>query len=43
MKSRKYKDTIRYFKELTTELKIRGINPGFHIMDNKESTVLKSK
>ena len=35
------KETIRDFKSLTEELKIRGINPGFHFMDNQESTALK--
>ena len=29
------------FKELTEDLKIRGINPGFHFMDNEASTVFK--
>ena len=32
---------IRYFTELTTDLKIRGIKPGFHLMENEASTALK--
>ena len=32
---------IRAFTELITDLKRCGINPCFHIMDNKASTVLK--
>ena len=32
---------IRDFVSLTEDLKSRGINPGFHFMDNKASTALK--
>ena len=35
------KEMIRSFASLTEELKIRGINPGFHFMDNEASTALK--
>ena len=31
---------IRHFKSLNEDLKIWGINPGFHSMDNEESTAL---
>ena len=31
---------IRDFVSLTEDLKSRGINPGFHFMDNKASTAL---
>ena len=34
------KEMIRYFTELTKYLKSRGINPGFHFMDNEASTAL---
>ena len=40
-KNRSEKEMISDFKELTTDLKIRGINPGFHIMDKEASTALK--
>ena len=39
-KNRSEKYMILYFAELITDLKCRGINPGFHIKENKESTVL---
>ena len=29
------------FTQLTTDLKIQGFNPGFHIMDNETSAELK--
>ena len=32
MNNRSDKDTIRDFMELTTDLKIRGLNPGLHMM-----------
>ena len=32
---------IRAFTELSEDLKIRGINPGFHFMDNEAYTYLK--
>ena len=32
---------IRAFTELTEDLKIHGINPGFHFMDNEASKALK--
>ena len=35
------KDIIRFFTSLTEDLKIQGIKPGFHFMDNKASTALK--
>ena len=41
MKNRSDKDMIRAFTELTTELKSRGINPGFHMMDNMASALVK--
>ena len=41
MKKRGEKETIRYFTELTTYLKIRRINPVLHFMDNKASSALK--
>ena len=42
MKNRSDKDMIRAFTELTTELKSRGINPGFHTVNNEAPTVLKN-
>ena len=33
---------IRDFTEFTTDLKIRGINPGFHIMKNEAPTALEN-
>ena len=41
-KKRSDKDIIRYFVELTAYFERRGINPGFHIMDNKASTEFKN-
>ena len=41
MKNRSDKEMIRYFTSLTEDLKIRGIHPGFHFMDNEASTALK--
>ena len=43
MKNRRYKDIffICFLTELTPYFKRRGINPGLHFMDNKESTALK--
>ena len=35
------KGMIYDFTEFTTEFKIRGINPGFHIMDREASTVVE--
>ena len=35
------KKMIRAFKELTTDLKSRWFDPGFHIMDNETWTVFK--
>ena len=40
-KNRSDKEMIKAFISLTEYLKIRGINPGFHFMDNEESTALK--
>ena len=34
---------IRDFTELIKYLKLRGINPGFHFMDNEAFTPLKMK
>ena len=34
---------IRAFTSLTEDFKSRGINPGFHFMDNEESTALNTK
>ena len=34
MKNRSDKEIIRVFASLTEDFKIRGINPGFHFMDN---------
>ena len=39
MKNRSDKEMICSFKELTTDLKICGINPGLHIMGTEVSTV----
>ena len=41
MKNRSDKEMIRAFTELTEDLKIHGINPGFHFADNEASTALK--
>ena len=41
MKNRSDKDMIRAFTSLTEDLKIQGISPGFHFMDNEVSTALK--
>ena len=41
MKNRSDKEIIRDFTSLTEYLKIRGINTGFHFMDNEASTALK--
>ena len=40
MKNRSDKDMIIAFTYLTEDLKIRGIHPSFHFMDNKASTAL---
>ena len=37
MNNRSESEKIRFFTELTTELKRRGTNPGLHIMDNEAS------
>ena len=42
MKNKSDKEMIRYFTSLTEDLKVRGINPGFHLMDNEASTTLKT-
>ena len=41
MKNISDKGVIRAFIDLTEDLKRRGINPGFHIMDNEAYTYLK--
>ena len=41
MKNRSNQEMIRPFTELTKDLKIRGINPGFHFIGNEASTALK--
>ena len=41
MKNRSDKETIRDFTSLTEDLKSRGINPGFHFMENEAYTALK--
>ena len=41
MNNRSYKDMIRPSAYLNEDLKIRGIHPGFHFMENKASTSLK--
>ena len=41
MNNRIDKEVIRAFTELSTDLKIHGINPGFNLMENKASTALK--
>ena len=38
MKNRSDKEILRAFIKLTEGLKSRGINPGFHLMDNEAST-----
>ena len=35
LKNRSDKNKIRAFTSLTEDLKIMGINPGFHFMDNR--------
>ena len=40
MKNRSDKDMIKVFISLTEDLKIKRINPGFHLMDNEASTSL---
>ena len=40
MKKRCDKEMIRGFTSLTEDLKIRGIHPGFHFMDNEASYAL---
>ena len=42
MNKRSDKYMICHFKSFTIYLKIRGINPGFHIMDNEASTNFKN-
>ena len=42
MKNISNKERIRDFTELTKDLKIRGINPGLHFMDNESSKKLKT-
>ena len=37
------KEMTQAFTELTVYLKIRGIKPGFHFMDNEASIALKWK
>ena len=39
--NRSDKDMIRDFSEYTIDLKIEGINPGFHFIYNKATTALK--
>ena len=39
-KNRSDKEMIRDFKSLTEDLKIRGIHPGFHFMDNEAYNAL---
>ena len=41
MKSTINREMIRAFTELTKDLKIRGINTGFHFMDNEVPAALK--
>ena len=41
MKNRSYKEMIRSLTSLIEDLKILGINPGFHFMDNEAYTTLK--
>ena len=40
MKNRSDKETIKAFTLLTEDLKSRGINPCFHLMENEASTAL---
>ena len=42
-KNRSHKEMMQSFKDLTEDLNICRINPGFHLMDNELSTVLKTK
>ena len=39
-KNKSYKEMIRYFTYLTEDLKIRLINPGFHLMYKEASTAI---
>ena len=41
MNNKSEKEMIRSFTSLTEDLKIRGIHPGFHFMDNEASTAIK--
>ena len=41
MKNRSDKEIICAFTELTKDLKTRGLNPIFHVMDNEASTEIK--
>ena len=41
MNNTRKKKIIQAFTDLTEGFKIRGINPGFHFMDNEASTALK--
>ena len=41
MKNRSDKEIIWAFSDLTEDLKRRGINPGFHFMDNEAYKALK--
>ena len=41
MNIRSDKEIKLSFTSFTEDLKIRGINPGFHFMDNEASTALK--
>ena len=41
MKNRSDKDMIRDFTSLTEDLKILGMHPGFHFIDNEASINLK--
>ena len=36
-------EILHAFTELRTDLKNRGFNPGFHVMDNEASTALKKR
>ena len=42
MKSRKYADMISTFKEVYEELKTKGHQPKFHVLDNKCSKAVKN-
>ena len=41
MKNKRDNEMVRDFTSLTEDIKIRGIHPGFHFMDNKAYTALK--